>query len=186
MRRNGERFDALLIEAPLIDADGRQIGWMGLCRRDRAEACPGTSPASRSACRPPPVCPSPWARWLDPGLHELKPAPGRHLQLQHWLPQHAGSTGIAARRADRHPAKIGKQAQRAAQIIRRVHALAAPQRTQVRNCRPRRRIREAVGPAEPGRRLARRRHRPDLADGLPGSPADPVMIEQVAINLPIR
>jgi two-component system, LuxR family, sensor histidine kinase DctS len=28
-RRNGERFDALIYEAPLIDADGRQRGWMG-------------------------------------------------------------------------------------------------------------------------------------------------------------
>ena len=29
MRRNGERFDALVIEAPLIDDRGRHIGWMG-------------------------------------------------------------------------------------------------------------------------------------------------------------
>ena len=29
MRRGGERFDALLYEAPLIDAEGRQTGWMG-------------------------------------------------------------------------------------------------------------------------------------------------------------
>ena len=29
MRKSGERFDALLIEAPLIDSEGRHIGWMG-------------------------------------------------------------------------------------------------------------------------------------------------------------
>lgn len=28
-RRGGERFDALIYEAPLIDADGRHCGWMG-------------------------------------------------------------------------------------------------------------------------------------------------------------
>jgi len=28
-RANGERFDALIYEAPLIDANGRQTGWMG-------------------------------------------------------------------------------------------------------------------------------------------------------------
>lgn len=28
-RRSGERFDALIYEAPLIDADGRHCGWMG-------------------------------------------------------------------------------------------------------------------------------------------------------------
>lgn len=28
-RRNGERFDALIYEAPLIDAQGRHCGWMG-------------------------------------------------------------------------------------------------------------------------------------------------------------
>ena len=29
MRRNGERFPALIFEAPLIDSAGRQTGWMG-------------------------------------------------------------------------------------------------------------------------------------------------------------
>src|SRR5690606_4900690 len=28
-RRNGERFDALVYEAPLIDGEGRHTGWMG-------------------------------------------------------------------------------------------------------------------------------------------------------------
>jgi two-component system sensor histidine kinase DctS len=29
MRSDGTRFDALVYEAPLIDADGRHTGWMG-------------------------------------------------------------------------------------------------------------------------------------------------------------
>lgn len=29
MRRNGERFPAMVYEAPLLDAEGRQTGWMG-------------------------------------------------------------------------------------------------------------------------------------------------------------
>ena len=29
MRKDGSRFDALIYEAPLIDADGTQSGWMG-------------------------------------------------------------------------------------------------------------------------------------------------------------
>jgi two-component system sensor histidine kinase DctS len=29
MHKDGSRFDALIYEAPLIDADGRQTGWMG-------------------------------------------------------------------------------------------------------------------------------------------------------------
>ncbi|KAB2839528.1 MAG: PAS domain S-box protein, partial [Burkholderiales bacterium] len=40
-RRNGERFDALIYEAPLIDAEGRHTGWMGsvldITERKRAE-----------------------------------------------------------------------------------------------------------------------------------------------------
>ncbi|WP_042442570.1 two-component system sensor histidine kinase NtrB [Azospirillum sp. B510] len=40
-RTNGERFDALIYEAPLIDANGRQTGWMGsvldITERKRAE-----------------------------------------------------------------------------------------------------------------------------------------------------
>ncbi|PWC33620.1 PAS domain S-box protein [Azospirillum sp. TSO35-2] len=40
-RANGERFDALIYEAPLIDANGRQTGWMGsvldITERKRSE-----------------------------------------------------------------------------------------------------------------------------------------------------
>jgi len=40
-RANGERFEALIYEAPLIDANGRQTGWMGsvldITERKRAE-----------------------------------------------------------------------------------------------------------------------------------------------------
>jgi two-component system sensor histidine kinase DctS len=40
-RKNGERFDALIYEAPLIDAEGRHTGWMGsvvdITERKRAE-----------------------------------------------------------------------------------------------------------------------------------------------------
>lgn len=49
MRKDGSRFEALVYEAPLIDADGRQTGWMAsivdVTARKRAEGA--GAPAAR-------------------------------------------------------------------------------------------------------------------------------------------
>jgi two-component system sensor histidine kinase DctS len=80
-------------------------------------------------------------------------------------------------------AKIGRQARRAGEIIRRVHDF-------VRRSEPKREaldlnavIREAAGLIEADVHKRRMRIETDLAPRLPEIPADPVMIEQVIVNL---
>jgi two-component system sensor histidine kinase DctS len=52
--RNGSRFDALIYEAPLIDAEGKQTGWMGSSSTSPSASAPRNSPASsRRSCRSP-------------------------------------------------------------------------------------------------------------------------------------
>ena len=63
MRRDGTRFPVLIIEAPLINANGKHTGWMSavldLSEQRRVEE---VSRASRTACKPPRAWP--WsARW---------------------------------------------------------------------------------------------------------------------------
>jgi len=79
--------------------------------------------------------------------------------------------------------KVGKQAQRAAQIIRRVHAFV---RRSEPKCEPvdvNAIIREAVGLVEPDAQRRGVSITLDLAEPVPAVAADPVMIEQVAVNL---
>src|SRR5574338_464500 len=80
-------------------------------------------------------------------------------------------------------AKLGKQAQRAGQIIKRVHNF-------VRRSEPKREmvdinalIREAVALVEPDARKRLARIETALAPRLAEVPADPIMIEQVVVNL---
>jgi PAS domain S-box-containing protein len=79
--------------------------------------------------------------------------------------------------------KLGRQARRAGEIIRRVHDF-------VRRSEPKREpldvnaiIRDAVGLMEADTRKRRMRIRIDLAPRLPEIAADPVMIEQTIVNL---
>ncbi len=62
-RSDGTRFPVLIIEAPLIDAQGVQTGWMSaildLTEQRRVEEL---NPPARTACRPPRAW-RPWAKW---------------------------------------------------------------------------------------------------------------------------
>ena len=79
--------------------------------------------------------------------------------------------------------KIGKQAQRAGQIIRRVHAFVRRSEPKFEAIDLDAVIREAVGLVEPDAERRGVAIDLDLTDGLPEVLADPVMIEQVAVNL---
>ncbi len=183
MRKNGERFDALLIEAPLIDDRGRHIGWMGsvvdVTEQKRAQELARQQQERLQAT----------ARLVTMGemastlAHELNQPlaaissynTGCLNMLEHGSIAPDELTGVLQ--------KIGKQAQRAAQIIRRVHAFVRRSEPKFETVDLNSVIREAVGLVEPD--AARRSVGIDveLADGLPPVLADPVMIEQVAINL---
>ena len=121
MRRDGERFDALLYEAPLIDADGRQTGWMGsvLDITERKQA--------RERARQQEEKLAATARLVTMGemasalAHELNQPLAGHRRLHHRLPQPAAAGGPSVPGIEEALEKTAQQAQRAGQIIRRVH-----------------------------------------------------------------
>jgi two-component system, LuxR family, sensor histidine kinase DctS len=183
IRKNGERFDALVFDAPLIDAEGRHSGWMGsvlditeqkrmreLARQqeDRLQATARLVTMGEMA--------STLAHELNQPLAAISSySAGCLNRLESENADPSELKGILA--------KLGKQAQRAGQIIKRVHDF-------VRRSEPKRElvdinalIREAIALVEPDSRKRLVRIEPALAPHLAHVPADPVMIEQVVINL---
>jgi len=183
MRRNGERFDALLIEAPLIDSEGRHIGWMGsmvdVTEQKHAQELYRQQQERLQAT----------ARLVTMGemastlAHELNQPLAAISSYNTGCINMIGKGDMSPGELSGILEKIGKQAQRAGQIIRRVHAFV---RRSEPKCEPvdvNAILREAVGLVEPDAERRGVNIQQDLADVLPDVAADPVMIEQVAINL---
>lgn len=183
MRKNGERFDALLIEAPLIDSEGRHIGWMGsmvdVTEQKNAQELARQQQERLQAT----------ARLVTMGemastlAHELNQPLAAISSYNTGCINMIGSGDMSPRELTGILEKIGKQAQRAGQIIRRVHAFV---RRSEPKCEPvdlNAILREAVGLVEPDAERRGVNIQLNLAEALPPVAADPVMIEQVAINL---
>ncbi|HET7824415.1 MAG TPA: ATP-binding protein [Anaeromyxobacter sp.] len=183
VRRGGERFDALLYEAPLIDAEGRQTGWMGsildITERKRARELARQQEEKLAAT----------ARLVTMGemastiAHELNQplsaiasyTTGCLNLLQDGAPP-PGELREALR-------KTAEQTQRAGRIIRRVHDFVRkrePTRTPVRM---RAVVEEAVGFADVEARKRRVRIQARLAEEDPELEADPLLLQQVVLNL---
>ncbi|WP_374489387.1 sensor histidine kinase [Zoogloea sp.] len=183
MRRNGERFDALLIEAPLIDADGRHIGWMGsmvdISEQKRAQEL-ARQQEERLQATSRLVTMGEMASTLAHELNQPLAAISSYITgCQNMLaqgPMPEGELGDIF-------TKVGKQAQRAAQIIRRVHAFVRRSEPKCESVDINTILREAIGLVEPDAQRRGVRIDIHLTEPLPWVAADPVMIEQVAINL---
>ncbi len=183
MRSDGARFDALLFEAPLIDADGRQTGWMGsvLDITERKQA--------RERARQQEEKLAATARLVTMG--EMASALAHELNQP--LAAIAGYTtgslnllragGPAAGGLEEALQKTAQQAQRAGQIIRRVHEFVrqrAPARAAVHlNAM----VEEALGFAEAEARQRQVQLSAALAGEDPVLLADPVLLQQVLLNL---
>jgi len=183
MRRGGERFDALLYEAPLIDAEGRQTGWMGsvldITERKRARELARQQEEKLAAT----------ARLVTVGemastiAHELNQPLSAIASY---------TTGCLNLLDEGEPArgelrealrKTAEQTQRAGRIIRRVHDFvrkSEPARTPVRM---RAVVEEAVGFADAEARKRRVRIQARLAEDDPELQADPLLLQQVVLNL---
>ncbi|HMU17569.1 MAG TPA: PAS domain S-box protein, partial [Thauera aminoaromatica] len=183
-RKNGETLDVLVFEAPLIDASGRHAGWMGSVlditeqKRAREQARQQEERLQQSS------------RLITMG--EMASTLAHELN-QPLAAIASYTTGCINRLQDEAPLdrselldvhqRIARQAQRAGEIIRRVHDF-------VRRSEPKREaldlaavIRDAIGLIEADARKRGMRIRSELADGLPQVPADAVMIEQIVVNL---
>jgi two-component system sensor histidine kinase DctS len=182
MRLNGERIDILLYEAPLIDARGRQSGWMGsvldITERKQARERARLQEEKLAAT----------ARLVTMGemasaiAHELN-QPLAAIASYITGCQNVLEAGTSPGELKGTLQKTAQQAQRAGHIIRRVHEFvrkSEPARSAVRINAV---VEEAVGFAEAE---AHKRHvkiQPRLSPEDPELLADPLLLQQVLLNL---
>lgn len=182
-RKNGEVLDVLVFEAPLIDAQGRHTGWMGsvldITERKRARELARQQQERLQAT----------SRLVTMGEMASTLAHELNQPLAAIATYNSGCINrLKTAEADRDELveiheKIGRQARRAGEIIRRVHDF-------VRRAEPKREpldlnvvIRDAVGLLEADMRKRGMQVVTELAPDLPAVEADAVMIEQVVVNL---
>ena len=182
-RKSGERFDALIYEAPLIDAEGRHTGWMGsvldVTERKRAAELARQQQEKLQFT----------ARLVTMG----EMASTLAHELNQPLSAIAGYTTGCINRLDAGDLprdelrgaldKLALQAQRAGRIIRRVHDFVRRSEPQRAPCAINAVIDEAIGLIEADARKRGVRIVRELAGGLPEISADRVMLEQVLLNL---
>lgn len=182
-RKTGERLDALIFEAPLIDASGEHTGWMGslldITEQKRALELAQQQEERLQAT----------SRLITMGemastlAHELNQPLAAIASYNTGCLNRLEQPDLDRDELRDIHTKIGRQANRAGDIIRRVHDF-------VRRSEPKRAhldlnlvIREAVGLLEADTRKRGMRVETDLTEPLPVVAADPVMIEQVIVNL---
>jgi two-component system sensor histidine kinase DctS len=183
VRRNGECFDALLYETPLVDTHGRQTGWMGSVldvteqKRDRERVRHQEEKLAATA------------RLVTMGEMASSIAHELNQPLSAIASYTTGCLNIVRRNpaaaTDLEGAleRTTQQVQRAGQIIRRVHDFvrkSEPTRSRVRvNAL----VADALGFAQAE---ARKRGARIVFHASPDDPellADPVLLQQVLINL---
>ena len=188
MRRNGERFPVLIFEAPLIDADGKQTGWMSAVldiseQRRIEELSRASQERLQATARLASV--GEMASLLSHELNQPLAAISSYANGSRNLLQGAPGQDPHAWREQVSEAvlRIAQQAERAGQVIKSVHDF-------VRRRHP---SREAVAPRDlfesvlPLVRLQARKLQIEIRlnapDGLPSAWCDRAMVEQVILNL---
>ena len=181
VRRDGERFDALLYESPLIDASGKQAGWMGsildITERKRAREQVRLQEEKLAST----------ARLVTMGemasaiAHELnQPLSAIASYITGCLNfLHDGQVGEIAPGLE----KAVQQAQRAGLIIRRVHAFVRKSEPTVTRVHINSVVEEAVAFAEAEARKRRMHLTSRLCEANPELDADPLLLQQVLLNL---
>lgn len=183
MRKSGERFDALIYEAPLIDSAGRHTGWMGsmldITARKRAEELYRQQQEKLQFT----------ARLVTMGemastlAHELNQPLSAIASYNTGCLNKLEAGDFPREDLSRVLRKIGAQAQRAGAIIRRVHEFVRRSEPKLTACDLRPIIEDSIALVEGEARKRGVRIVADLtAEPLPVL-ADRVMIEQVLLNL---
>ncbi len=183
VRRGGERFDALLYEAPLIDAEGRQTGWMGsvldITERKRARELARQQEEKLATT----------ARLVTMGEMASTIAHELNQPLSAIAGYTTGCLNLLEegepRRAELQEAlrKTAQQTQRAGRIIRRVHDFVRKSEPTRASVRMRAVVEEAVGFADVEARKRKVRISARLADDDRELQADPLLLQQVVLNL---
>ena len=183
MRKNQERFDALIYEAPLIDAAGRQTGWMGsvldITERKRAEELARQQQEKLQAT----------SRLVTMGelastlAHELNQPLAAIASYNAGCVNKLEAGNFSRDELIQASHKLGKQAQRAGQIIRRVYEFVRRSEPKREPCSINGIVDDAVALIDADARKRGVRIGTRLAADLPEVLADRVMIEQVILNL---
>lgn len=182
-RRNGERFDALIYEAPLVDAEGRHIGWMGsvldVTDRKHAEELARRQMEKLQAT----------GRLITMGEMASTLAHELNQPLAAIASYGAGCLNLL-RGGTYEPAelveameKLGTQAQRAGSIIHRIYDFVRKREPRFGRCDLVSLVQETVAFAAGDARRHGVRLTVAAVGGVPAVAADRVLIEQVLLNL---
>ncbi len=182
MRKNGERFNALVYEAKLIDGNGKHTGWMAsvldITERKRAEELARQQQEQLQFT----------SRLVTMGEMASTLAHELNQPLAAIASYNTGCLNLLAngqaQPGDLQPAleKISAQAQRAGKIIRRVHDFVRKSEPKRAPCQLGEIIEDCIGFIEAE---ARKHHVRIECDSPPDLPvlADRLMLEQVLLNL---
>jgi two-component system sensor histidine kinase DctS len=179
MRRSGERFDALLYETPLVDAQGRQTGWMAsvLDITDRKRARQQEEKLAATA------------RLVTMGemasaiAHELNQPLSAIASYATGCMNLLASGAAAPGEIEDALAKTARQAERAGRVIRRVHEFVRKREPARSRLRLNAVVDEAIGFVEPEARKRGVRITALLARDDAELEGDPVLLTQVLLNL---
>jgi two-component system sensor histidine kinase DctS len=183
LRRNGERFDALVYEAPLIDADGEHSGWMAsildVSARKRVEETARQQHEKLQFT----------SRLVTMGemastlAHELNQPLAAIASYNTGCLNRIDAGNCSAEDLREALGKLGAQAQRAGHIIRRVHDFVRKSEPKLAPCDLAEVIEESIGLIDAvakSRNILIVREIPGMR---PELMADRVMLEQVLLNL---
>jgi two-component system, LuxR family, sensor histidine kinase DctS len=182
-RRDGEPFDALIYEAPLINGEGHHVGWMGsvldITERKRSEDF-HRQQQERLQHTARLVAMGEMASTL---AHELnQPLSAIASYATGCLNKIEAGTLKASEIAD-VVRKISNQSQRAGRIIKQVQDFIRKREPKRESCALAEVVDEAFALFEPLARTQQVRIERQIQGGLPEVLADPTMLEQVLINL---
>lgn len=182
-RKNGERFDALIYEAPLIDAGGRHTGWMGsvldVTERKRAEELARQQQEKLQFT----------ARLVTMGemastlAHELNQPLSAIASYTTGCINRLDAGDLPRTELREALGKLAAQAQRAGRVIRRVYDFVRRSEPQRAPCDINEIAEDAIGLVEADARKRGVRIVQEISGHLPVILADRVMIEQVLLNL---
>ncbi|HEX5804165.1 MAG TPA: PAS domain S-box protein [Azospira sp.] len=182
-KKNGRLFDALIYEAPLIDADGRHTGWMGsvldITERKAAEELARQQEEKLHAT----------SRLITMGemastlAHELNQPLAAISSYNTGCLNRLESGKYSTEELHGALEKIGVQAQRAGRIIRRVHDFVRKREPKLADCDLAEVVDDAVGFIEHLAQQRGVRIDREIPGWRPPLLADQVMVEQVLLNL---
>ncbi|WP_434618215.1 sensor histidine kinase [Azospirillum sp. B2RO_4] len=182
-RPNGERFDALIYEAPLIDANGRQTGWMGsvldITERKRAEEM-ARQQQERLQQTSRLITMGEMASTLAHELNQPLSAIASYCTgcLNRLRSDRCDTQEVAAALE-----KLAAQAKRAGLVVRRIHDFVRKRDPKVAPCSLARVLEDCVGLAGSDAARLGVRVELDAPADLPPVTGDRILLQQVVLNL---